>query len=161
MSTHLSLPTHHATFSRTPELNVFFFAVLLNLPWEFMQVPLFEGVAQMPHWQGVKLCGLAALGDGFISLIAYWVVAATAKNRLWIIAPKSRQIALLVAISVGFTVLIEWLVLRGDWWISWRYTAAMPLLPGLGIGLMPILQWLVLPPLLVAIVRRQLGGSAT
>ncbi len=159
MSAHLALPSQHFAFTRSPELNVVFFAFLLNFPWEFMQVPLFEGVAQMAHWQGVKLCTLAAMGDAIISLTAYGIVAATAKNRYWMLAPSARQIALFIVIGVAVTVLIEWLVLRGGWWISWRYTAAMPVLPILGIGLTPILQWLVLPPLLLAIVRRQLKGG--
>lgn len=33
-----------------PELHVALFAFLLNLPWEFLQVPLYVGMPTMPHW---------------------------------------------------------------------------------------------------------------
>ncbi|MFN9847597.1 MAG: hypothetical protein ACK56C_04430, partial [Alphaproteobacteria bacterium] len=36
-----------------PELAVFIFAFLLNLVWEFLQVPLYEGMAETAHWQGI------------------------------------------------------------------------------------------------------------
>ncbi len=46
-----------------PELHVALFAFLLNLTWEFLQVPLYVGMPTMPHWQAVQACTQAALGD--------------------------------------------------------------------------------------------------
>jgi len=134
------------------------FALLLNYPWEFIQVPLFEGMAETPHWLAVKACTRAALGDVVIMLIAYWGVAALGRGRTWIVAPGRRDLLLLSSIGVGITVIIEWLALHGWWLAGWRYSAAMPVVPGLGIGLVPVLQWVVLPPLVAALAARQLRG---
>ena len=141
-----------------PEFNVMLFAWLLNYPWEFIQAPLFAGMAEAAHWEAVKVCSRAALGDAVIMLVAYWGVAVTRHSRAWIVAPGWRDVALLSSIGVGITVVIEGLALHGWWLASWRYSAAMPIIPGLGVGLAPVLQWVVLPPLVVALVVRQLQG---
>ena len=44
------------SFTSIPEFNVAIFALLLNLPWEFLQVPLYEGMSEAPHWNAVKSC---------------------------------------------------------------------------------------------------------
>ena len=52
--------------SELPELNVMLFALLLNYPWEFIQAPLFAGMAEAAHWEAVKVCSdrcRAAGGD--------------------------------------------------------------------------------------------------
>ena len=141
-----------------PEFNVLLFALLLNYPWEFIQAPLFEGMAERPHWQAVKACTQAALGDAVIMLAAYWGVAVLGRGRAWIAAPGWRDVLLFSSIGVGITVVIEWLALQGAWLAGWTYSALMPVIPGLGVGLVPVLQWVVLPPLVVALVARQLRG---
>ena len=141
-----------------PEFNVMLFALLLNYPWEFIQAPLFEGMAERPHWAAVKACTRAALGDAVIMLIAYWGVALVNRSRTWIAAPGWRDALLFSSIGVGITVVIEWLALHGWWLGGWAYSSAMPVIPGLGIGLVPVLQWVVLPPLVVALAARQLRG---
>ena len=144
--------------AQLPEFNVMLFAFLLNYPWEFIQVPLFEGMAGQPHWQAVKACTQAALGDAVIMLVAYWGVAVLRRNRAWIVAPCWRDLLLLSSIGVGITVVIELLALNGAWVTRWTYSALMPVIPGVGVGLIPVLQWIVLPPLVVALVARQLRG---
>lgn len=141
-----------------PEFNVVLFGLLLNYPWEFIQAPLFEGMAERPHWEAVTACTRAALGDALIMLFAYWGVAVLGRGRAWIAAPSWRDAVLLSSIGVSITVVIEWLALHGWWLAGWRYSALMPIIPGLGVGLVPVLQWVVLPPLVVAFVARQLGG---
>lgn len=134
------------------------FALLLNYPWEFIQAPLFEGMAERPHWEAVKACTQAAVGDAVIMVVSYWGVAALGRDRAWISGPRSLDVMLFSSIGVGITVVIELLVLHG-WWVSgWRYSAAMPVIPGLGVGLVPVLQWVVLPLLVVVLVARQLRG---
>lgn len=138
---------------RFPEIAIAVFAFLLNFPWEFLQVPLFAGMADMPHWQAVKTCTRAALGDVFIMLLGFWLVSAAARTRLWIYAPSLRQLASLIATGMLMTVVIEMAALRGLWLDTWRYSNAMPLVPVLGVGLAPVLQWIVLPPLIAWFVR--------
>lgn len=143
-----------------PEFNVMLFAFLLNYPWEFMQSPLFTGMADQRHQDAVAICTRAALGDSVIMLILYWAVALLSCNRFWIVAPRRKDLGLLLSVGVAITVTIEWLVLHRWWLAHWRYSAAMPLIPGLGVGWVPVLQWTVLPLLVVALVGRQIRGRA-
>ena len=53
-----------------PELNFAVFAFLLNFPWEFLQIPLYVGMADAPHWDATKVCVLATLGDAVIVVVA-------------------------------------------------------------------------------------------
>ena len=158
MSHSRSLLERVSALTWLPEVNVLLFALLLNYPWEFIQAPLFEGMAERPHWDAVKACTQAALGDAVIMLVAYWGVASLGRGRAWISGPSWLDVLLFSSIGVGITVVIEWLVLHGWWLAGWRYSAAMPVIPGLGVGLVPVLQWVVLPPLVVVLVARQLRG---
>lgn len=137
-----------------PELNVAVFAFLLNYPWEFLQVPFFAGMATAPHWEAIKFCSWATLGDAGIALVAFWVVAAAVRSRAWILEPSLRAVLGFVAVGVTITVAFEWLateVLH-----RWAYEPSMPILPLLETGLLPVLQWIILPPMIVWFVRRQI-----
>jgi hypothetical protein len=57
-----------ARLAGTPEFNVMIFSFLLNLAWEVWQVPFFRGMADEPHWLGVKACTQATFGDAGIAL---------------------------------------------------------------------------------------------
>ena len=137
----------------TPEVNVALFAFLLHLPWEFWQVPFFEGMAAAAHWPAVKVCTRAALGDALIALLAFLAVAAAARSRSWILEPTWRTVSAYIAVGLSVTVVIE---LLSTAWGRWAYGDAMPVVPVIDIGLLPVLQWIVLPPLTVWFVRRQL-----
>ena len=141
-----------------PEFNVAVFALLLNYPWEFSQVPLFAGMAEAPHWTAIKRCAMATLGDIVIMLIAYWFVAVIARSRRWITAPTAAYLTIFVAVGVTITALIERLALRGLWLGGWEYSSLMPVIPGIGVGLSPLAQWVVLPLLTAWFVRRQLAA---
>lgn len=142
-----------------PEFNVFLFAFLLNYPWELLQVPLYQGMPDAAHWDAIKVCTRATLGDGIIMLLAYWSSALLVRDRWWIARPRLASILMLVGLGVAITVLLERLAVVSDnpnW--GWRYAEAMPMVPILGIGLTPLLQWLILPPLVIWFVKRQLAG---
>lgn len=136
-----------------PAANVAAFAFLLNHPWEFLQVPLFRGMAAAPHWEAVKVCTAATLGDAAIAVVAFRAVAAAAGTR-WILRPTAGRIAGFVAVGVAITVVAERLA-TGPL-ERWGYAEAMPIVPVLGVGLAPVLQWVLLPPLVAWFVRRQL-----
>ncbi len=137
-----------------PEFNVVIFAFLLNFPWEFLQVPFYGGMPSAEHWQGVKSCAQATIGDAVIMLVAYWCVAGFA-GRYWLLQPKLVHIGSLVAVGVGITVLIEKLAVSGSWVQGWSYSERM--LMAFGVGITPVLQWIVLPPLTIWFCKRQLG----
>jgi hypothetical protein len=145
-----------SSITALPEIHVMLFSFLLNFVWEMLQVPFFDGMATMPHWQGVKECTVATAGDILISLVCFWIVAGSVRSRNWIQAPSRRQIDLFVASGLVITIGFEFLATRTlD---RWEYSETMPTLPVFGTGLVPLLQWIVLPLLLVWFVRRQLKG---
>jgi len=141
----------------SPEFNIVVFAILLNLPWEFLQVPFFSGMPAAEHWQGVKACTRATLGDAIIMLIAYWGVAIRC-GRYWLARPGALRLALFVSIGLVITIVIEKLALAGLWMDGWAYSERMVLVPGLDVGLTPVLQWIVLPPLALWFCMRQVGS---
>lgn len=137
-----------------PAANVALFAFLLNYPWEFLQVPLFRGMAAAPHWEAIKICTSATVGDAAIAVMAFWAIAAAAGTRRWILCPSAVQIVGFVATGLVITLVLEWLA-TGPLGL-WKYAETMPVVPLLGIGLAPTLQWILLPPLVAWFVRRQL-----
>jgi hypothetical protein len=137
-----------------PEFNIVIFALLLNFPWEFLQVPFYSGMPTAEHWQGVKTCTQATFGDAIIMLVAYWCVAAVA-GRYWLLKPRIVHIASIVAVGVTITILIEKLAVSGAWVAGWSYSERM--FTAFGIGLTPVLQWIILPPLTIWFCKRQLG----
>ncbi len=148
-----------AAWLRIPEFNVLIFSFLLNLAWEVWQVPFFRGMADQPHWLGVKACTQATFGDAGIALAAFWVTAMVARTRNWILRPKRWDIA--VFLSVGIVVTIVFEALATGMFQRWAYANTMPRLPLLGTGLLPLLQWLALPPLVLWFVRRQIYPGPT
>jgi hypothetical protein len=138
-----------------PELNVVIFGFLLNFPWEFLQVPLYKGMAAAPHWEASKFCTQAALGDAGVMLVAYWLVAITVRSRYWVVSPSMRAALGFVACDVAISVAIETLAI-GQFG-RWAYTESMPIVPLLSVGLLPFLQWILLTPTALWFVRRQLS----
>lgn len=143
---------------RTPEFNVFVFAFLLNLPWELWQIPFFRGMADQPHWIGVKACTLATAGDSVIALAAFWVAAVVAGIRRWILEPRKSEIVIFMGTGIVATIFMEALATVAlD---RWAYSGNMPRLPILGTGLLPLLQWMTIPLLVIWFVRRQIGSHS-
>ena len=143
----------------SPAFNIAIFALLLSLPWEFGQMWLYAGSAQMSHLQGIRICMTATAGDAVIMLIAFGVVALAAGSPAWVRAPTFRQVAGFVAIGLVVTIAVEIIATRSNGVFSWRYTPTMPVTPVFGVGLVPLLMWLVVPLLVLWFVRRQIAGS--
>lgn len=143
----------------SPELNLVIFALLLNFPWEMLQASLYVGMAQAPHFQAVRACLQATVGDALIMVFAHGTVAVASSSRHWIRSASGRQLVAFTGVGIAVTAVIEWLATRGYWVGSWTYLPAMPLVPGTDVGLVPLLQWLVLPLLTVWFVRRQLAQN--
>jgi hypothetical protein len=140
-----------------PEINVALFAFLLNLVWEFGQVPLYRDLPSQGHWASIKLCARATLGDAVIAVVAFWVVAAVVASRRWITAPSVSQVACFVGVGLGIATALEWMAIHVQ--ARWAYGTSMPMVPVLRVGLAPILQWVIAPPLVVWFVKRQLAGT--
>ncbi len=132
-----------------PELHFALWGLLLNGAWEALQSPLYSD-----HARGLRYVLRTRLhctvGDVFVVLGAFWIVSALVHDRSWWIAPRRVSVLIFVALGLAFTVGSEWLATRVR--LAWEYAPAMPLV--FGLGLSPLLQWVVLPPAIVALVRR-------
>ncbi len=140
-----------------PEFNILIFAFLLNYPWEFLQAPFFAGLASAPHWDAIRVCTRATIGDAIIMLIAYGSVAGFWRDRWWPLHSRTRQLIAFIGVDLVITFGLESLATRSNhplW--GCKYAEMMPVVPGLHVGLTPLLQWTILPPLVVWFVRRQL-----
>ena len=136
-----------------PEINISIFGFLLNFIWEIWQVPLFQSMDNLTHFEATIGCTRAAVGDVVILLVAFWIIVLTARSRSWIIQPTTIQVTGFIAIGIVITVVVEAIsihVLN-----RWQYAAAMPTLPILGAGITPILQWLMIPPIIVFMKLRR------
>ncbi|HCJ50545.1 MAG: hypothetical protein COZ20_03550 [Gallionellales bacterium CG_4_10_14_3_um_filter_54_96] len=140
--------------ARQPELNLFVFAFLLNLPWELVQIPLFREMPSLPHVVGVVRCLRAAAGDGLILLLAFWTIAWITGSRRWLFHLSPVRLGGFIAVGLAITIAMEyWATVVAE---RWDYADAMPRLPLLGTGLAPLLQWILIPPLALWLTQRQL-----
>lgn len=136
-----------------PEIIISIFGFLFNFVWEIWQVPLFQDMDELTHFEATLHCTLAALGDVVILLVAFWIIALTARSRSWIIHPKTIQVTGFIVIGIVITVVIEAIAIHVL--NRWQYATVMPTLPILGTGIAPILQWLIIPPIIVSMMRRR------
>lgn len=117
-------------------------------------MPFFRGMADQPHWLGVKACTQATFGDAGITVAAFWVTAIFARTRSWMLRPCKLDIAIFLGVGVAATIVLE--ALATGLLERWGYNDAMPRLPIRGTGLLSVIQWLVIAPLVLWFVRRQI-----
>lgn len=141
----------------TPELPVAYFSFALHFVWEFVQVPTYTGMAELPHWEAIKLCMSATFGDVGFALIAFWLASLAARRRDWILRPTRFPAAIFAAAGIVLTVGFEYYYTHIS--LRWTYSDLMPLVPPLGTGLSPLLQWIVIPPIVIWLTRRHLLGA--
>ncbi len=142
---------------RNPELNLVFFSFLVNFVWEMWQMPYYQDLNLLPTMEVVRVCTQASLGDGIISVIAFWTAAMTVSTRRWYLQRRVGAFVVYLLTGVLITIIMEWLA-TGPL-ERWQYDSAMLRLPPLGTGLLPLLQWIILPPLILALMRRQTGNT--
>ncbi|MCH8490630.1 MAG: hypothetical protein LAT81_11970 [Oceanicaulis sp.] len=140
-----------------PELPVAFFSFLLHFVWEFVQVPTYAGMAEMSHWEAIKLCMSATFGDIGFALTAFWTASMAARSRDWLLNPGRLPVAIFIAVGILLTIAFEYYYTNVS--LRWTYSDAMPLVPPFGTGLSPLLQWLVIPALVIWLTRRHLLES--
>ncbi|TCD13251.1 hypothetical protein E0D97_14415 [Oricola cellulosilytica] len=143
--------------SRLPEFGIAVFSFLLHFVWEFLQVPTYAGMAELNHWDGVKVCTSATFGDVGFALIAFWTTSALARSRHWYLRPKTAQLLVFLGVGIMLTVGFEYYYTNVS--LRWTYSELMPLVPPFGTGLSPLLQWLAIPPLVVWLARRHVCGE--
>ena len=141
---------------RLPEIPLVVLSFAFHFVWEFLQVPTYEGMATLPHWEGIKVCTAATVGDIGIALVAFWATAAVSRSRQWIVFPGPWQLMLFVAVGTVFTVGLEFYYIEVSG--RWSYSELMPRVPPFGTGLAPLLQWIVVPLLTASLTGRIIRG---
>jgi len=141
-----------SSISRTPEFSIVVFSFLLHFVWEFLQAPTYTGMADMRHWDGIKLCTSATFGDVGFALTAYWVTSVMARSRQWILVPERWQVLLFLGVGIGLTIGFEYYYTNIS--LRWTYSELMPLVPPFGTGLSPLLQWIAVPLMVLFLTRR-------
>ena len=140
---------------RWPEIPLVAGGFVLNLGWEFAQSPLYaDWGKEVSYLLWTRLH--CTVGDVLILLGAYWLTTVLLLDRRWPTRPGFLGPALFVSAGLVYTVGSEWMNVSVR--SAWQYRPEMPVV--LGIGVSPILQWLVIPPLLVALLRRCLSSAA-
>lgn len=143
--------------TEAPELPIAFFSFVLHFVWEFVQVPTYTGMAEMAHWEAIKLCMSATFGDVGFAMTAFWIASISARSRNWVLQPTRLPVAIFVAVGIILTIGFEYYYTNIS--LRWTYSDLMPLVPPFGTGLSPLLQWLVIPALVIWLTRRHLIGS--
>ena len=125
-------------------------ALLLNLPWEIAQLPLYEFP---PSLGGTRLAYYVlhcTAGDAVIATTTFLLAGLVLSSPDW---PSTRPwtgAAIVTLLGVGYTVFSEW---RNVYELSaWSYARAMPLVSG--ICLSPLLQWFIVPIAVLFAYRR-------
>ncbi|MEQ9450962.1 MAG: hypothetical protein RJQ07_05205 [Pseudomonadales bacterium] len=143
--------------SASPEANLLLFSFLVNFVWEMWQVPFYQGLSAMDHMSAVRICTQASIGDGVISLLAFWSAAAVVRSRRWYLSLTTISALIYWTVGIVITVVMEWLATGPlD---RWQYAISMPRLPVVGTGMLPLLQWVLLPAVILFFVRRQVRGA--
>lgn len=115
-------------------------AFLLNLAWELLQGPLYEGYEyDLRH---VSICVLASVADALMVLLLYLGFARILKDALWVSnISASRMVWLIVVGGIGAIIMEMWHLKEGNW----AYSEAMPVIPLVQAGLSPVVQFMLLP----------------
>ena len=115
-------------------------SLLLNLVWENLQAPLYQGYNNF--WQHLPICFVASLGDVLIILVLYFVGAIIHRNIFWIAKMSRADVVLVITLGALIAVGIETWALQSG---RWQYTSLMPLVSYVKIGLLPVMQLTLLP----------------
>ncbi|WP_291001340.1 hypothetical protein [Hoeflea sp.] len=142
--------------TRQPEFGIVIFSFLLHFVWEYLQAPTYAGMMELSHWEGVKLCTSATIGDVGFALVAFWVASASARSRAWLLSPRTLPLLVYLGTGVALTIGFEYYYTQVTQ--RWTYSELMPLVPPFGTGLSPLLQWLVVPPTVLWLTRRHIGN---
>lgn len=132
---------------------------LVNLVWEFVQMPLYtvwrQGSLREIVWAAIH----CTVGDLLIAAATLLGALIVAGREGW----PSVRFGLVATIAIlgglAWVILSEWIntEIRG----SWAYSAWMPTLPLIGTGLAPVIQWLVIPPVAFWWARRGVFAAQT
>lgn len=115
-------------------------AFLLNLAWELLHGPLYEGYQY--NWSHIRMCLLASVTDMLTLLIMLFGFGLFYGTIFWTRKLNLGNVLLIMITGGTGTILLErWHIATGHW----KYTEAMPMVPFVEVGLTPFLQFTILP----------------
>lgn len=130
-------------------LTVSIVAFLLNLAWEFLQLPLYKGGSySIEH---IVFCTLATVADVIMTLLIYIGLACIYRDAFWVKRFTWQRMLVVILIGGIGAILAE---MRHTTEGNWAYADSMPLIPVVNVGLSPLLQFLVLPTLIYYISKK-------
>ena len=134
-------------------LSIFGMGFLLNLIWENVQAPLYEGYTNF--WDHFMMCFWASIVDAAVILLLYALFALWYKDTFWMkhLNWKKGLVLMLLGAAVAFG--FEYWAFENE---VWAYTDRMPVVDVLEIGLSPLLQMMLLPLLTFYVSYRMLKG---
>ncbi len=135
-----------------PEVDVVLLSFPMHFTWEFLQAPLYRSMEPLTHFDGIRVCLQATLGDMVLVLVAFWATSIVTGTRRWQVRPDARAIATWLVFGLVMTVVIEFL--STEILDRWTYAEAMPRLPWVGTGLGPFGQWVVVPMIVLWYMNR-------
>jgi len=121
-------------------LTLIVLAFLLNVVWEILQIPLYNGGTY--SWSHILFCVLASVADVIMVFLIYFGFAVLYKDALWIQNLNLIRVVFLILTGGIGAVLAE---MRHLSIATWSYADAMPVIPILNAGLSPVLQFMILP----------------
>ena len=129
-------------------LTIFLIGFLLNLLWENVQAPLYEGYTNF--WDHFMMCFWASVVDALIILLLYALFAIWYKDFYWVRHINWKSAVVLILLGAAIAIGIEQWALRSE---AWAYTADMPTVV-FSTGLSPLLQMMLLPLLTFLLARK-------
>lgn len=139
-----------------PEAFLVLLAFAFHISWEFLQDPLYAGLATSAHAQVRVACLRAAMGDVGITVVAFYAAAFIARSRLWFVGRNVAAVAAWFITGIVITIVFERHATAND---AWRYAPTMPIVPLLRVGLAPLTQWIVIPAILLVLIQPRFDGD--
>jgi hypothetical protein len=141
-------------------LYIIIIGFLLNLIWENVQAPLYEGYEDF--WAHFMMCFWASLVDVAVILLLYGLFAIWYKDFYWINYMNWKIVVVLIIIGGAIAVGFEQWAFEGQ---KWSYTDNMPIVPFTKVGLSPLLQMMLLPLLTFwlsykLVIKRKTDGKS-
>ena len=124
-------------------------ALLLNLPWEIAQLPLYTIPSATNAAQVAYSIAHCTFGDVVLAAASFVIASLALSDADWPVSHPWFGGSIVVLLGLSYTAHSEWYsVYRAGYW---GYTESMPLV--FGIGLAPLLQWIFIPACAVSIIR--------
>ena len=124
-------------------------ALVLNLVWEIVQLPLFTIPTARSMAQIVYVIAHCTVGDAVIAAVSFAIASLLLRDADWPLVEPWRGGIIVMWLGVMYTSYSEWRNVYEAG--NWGYSSNMPLI--YGVGLAPLVQWIFIPVAAILILR--------